>query len=245
MYGEFNPVFPLWLESHPPEHTEHTENTSFFFFKPKTKCYWLLLQSTFPENLLRFSAECENMTVATVKTVILSICWANLRHFGTLMPALKERLTPSCSSNFHIVLNTICFKTRSCILLRIQMNSECESQLLELEALFIECVNITQVGEGSVFRSHTTTHSIWGHFWCVTHPVNDLKSVLHVNKCYLLNGRITAEYRGVFGNGVCCLYIWACSVPCFFTLCILVGGYFRITLESNLNVKGKKIIIAT
>lgn len=100
------------------------------------------------------------MTVATVKTVILSICWANLRHFGTLMPALKERLTPSCSSNFHIELNTIYFKTRSCILLRIQMNSECESQLLELEALFIECVNITQVGEGSAFRSHTTTHSI-------------------------------------------------------------------------------------
>lgn len=148
---------------------------------------WLLLQSTFPENLLRFSAECENMTVATVKTVILSICWANLRHFGTLMPALKERLTPSCSSNFHIELNTTCFKTWSCILLRIQMNPECVSQLLELEALFIECVNITQVGEGSAFRSHTTTHSIWGHFWCVTHPVNDLKSVLHVNKCYLLN----------------------------------------------------------
>lgn len=159
----------------------HIHQNTHRDFLPKTKCNQLLSWSISPENLLRFSAERENMKAATVKTVILCICWANLRHFSTLMPVFEERQTSqegsvsSCSLKT-CKFNIINFKTRSCILLR------CESHLLELETLFIKCVSITQVGVWSAFTTHTTTHSIWGHFWCMNHL-----SVWHVNMRYLLN----------------------------------------------------------
>ena len=82
---EFGPVFPVWRESHPPDH--------FTFFQKLTVINFSSNAFFFPRNLLRFSAERENMTAATVKTVIVCICWAKLRHFQTCLQCVKERLT--------------------------------------------------------------------------------------------------------------------------------------------------------
>lgn len=76
-----------------PSLTRVTSTRSLYVFS-KANCYQLFLQCIFfPRNLLRFSAERENMTAATVKTVIVCICWAKLRHFQTCLQCVKERLT--------------------------------------------------------------------------------------------------------------------------------------------------------